>query len=147
MLCKPVIGFCYRFQAESLLVGFLPLLGACLWLAAPATAQTTYSPWLNPTITLPHLTLTSAPTAPPHHPHQCRLGVNSPPQPDLLGGLRQRVQRADRGERVFHLLRVGPLADTEAADHAPLIALLAVIAMAHFGYIPKPIALQSGRIV
>jgi TPR repeat protein len=36
-------------------------------------------------------------------------------QPDLLGGLRQRVQRADRGERVFHLLQVGPLADTEAA--------------------------------
>ena len=29
-------------------MGFLPLLGACLWLAAPATAQTTYSPWLNP---------------------------------------------------------------------------------------------------
>ncbi len=72
-----MIGFCYRFQAESLLVGFLPLLGACLWLAAPATAQTTYSPWLNPTITLPHLTLTSAPTAPPHHPHQCRLGVKT----------------------------------------------------------------------
>ncbi len=36
-------------------------------------------------------------------------------QPDLLGGLRQRIQRADRGERVFHLLQVGPLADTEAA--------------------------------
>ncbi len=36
-------------------------------------------------------------------------------QPDLLGGLRQRVQRAGRGERVFHLLQVGPLADTEAA--------------------------------
>jgi hypothetical protein len=27
------------------------------------------------------------------------------------------------------------------------MALLAVIAMTHFGYIPKPIALQSGRIV
>ncbi len=36
-------------------------------------------------------------------------------QPDLLGGLRQRVQQAGRGERVFHLLQVGPLADTEAA--------------------------------
>jgi cell division septation protein DedD len=36
-------------------------------------------------------------------------------QPGLLGGLRQRVHRADRGERVFHLLQVGPLADTEAA--------------------------------
>ncbi len=41
-----------------------------------------------------------------------RLSVT---QPDLLGGLRQRVQRAGRGERVFHLLQVGPLADTEAA--------------------------------
>ena len=36
-------------------------------------------------------------------------------QPDLLGGLRHRVQQAGRGERVFHLLQVGPLADTEAA--------------------------------
>ena len=36
-------------------------------------------------------------------------------QPDLLGGLRQRIQRAGRGERVLHLLQVGPLADTEAA--------------------------------
>ena len=36
-------------------------------------------------------------------------------QPDLLGGLRYRVQRAERGERVFHLLQVGPLADAEAA--------------------------------
>ena len=36
-------------------------------------------------------------------------------QPDLLGGLRPRVQRAARGERVFHLLHVGPLANTEVA--------------------------------
>jgi cell division septation protein DedD len=36
-------------------------------------------------------------------------------QPDLLGGLKHRVQRADRGERVFHLLQVGPLTDGEAA--------------------------------
>jgi len=32
-------------------------------------------------------------------------------------------------------------------DHAALIALLAVIAMVHFGYIPNPTALKSGRIV
>ncbi len=36
-------------------------------------------------------------------------------QPDLLGGLRPRVQRTDRGGRVFHLLQVGPLANTEVA--------------------------------
>jgi cell division septation protein DedD len=36
-------------------------------------------------------------------------------QRDLLGGLRQRVQRAELGERVFHLLQVGPLAESEAA--------------------------------
>jgi len=36
-------------------------------------------------------------------------------QPDLLGGLRQRVHRAGRGERAFHLLQVGPLANTEEA--------------------------------
>ncbi len=36
-------------------------------------------------------------------------------QPDLLGGLRARVQRADRGERTFHLLQVGPLANIEVA--------------------------------
>ena len=36
-------------------------------------------------------------------------------QPDLLGGLRHSIQRADRSERVFHLLHVGPLADAEAA--------------------------------
>ncbi len=36
-------------------------------------------------------------------------------QRDLLDGLRQRVQRAELGERVFHLLQVGPLAESEAA--------------------------------
>ena len=36
-------------------------------------------------------------------------------QPDLLSGLRPTIQRADRGERVFHLLHVGPLANTEVA--------------------------------
>jgi cell division septation protein DedD len=36
-------------------------------------------------------------------------------QRDLLGGLRQRVQLAELGERVFHLLQVGPLAESEAA--------------------------------
>ena len=36
-------------------------------------------------------------------------------QPDLLGGLRPRVQRTDRGGRVFHLLQAGPLANTEVA--------------------------------
>jgi TPR repeat protein len=36
-------------------------------------------------------------------------------QPDLLGGLRPRVQRADRGGRAFHLLQAGPRANTEGA--------------------------------
>ncbi len=36
-------------------------------------------------------------------------------QPDLLGDLQPRVQRADRGEHVFHLLQAGPLANTEVA--------------------------------
>ena len=36
-------------------------------------------------------------------------------QPDLLDGLRHRIQRADRGARVFHLLQVGPLANIETA--------------------------------
>jgi hypothetical protein len=71
---------------------------------------------------------TPAPAATPPAAFRVQLGAfltaeNAPAvwrrlraaQPDLLGGLRQRVQRADRGERVFHLLRVGPLADTEAA--------------------------------
>ena len=71
---------------------------------------------------------TPAPTATPPAAFRVQLGAfliaeNAPAvwrrlrvvQPDLLGGLRQRVQRADRGERVFHLLQVGPLADTEAA--------------------------------
>ena len=35
--------------------------------------------------------------------------------PVLLGGLRQRVQHADSGSRVLHLLQVGPLIDAEAA--------------------------------
>ncbi len=36
-------------------------------------------------------------------------------QPDLLGNLRSRVQRVDIGERVFHLLWAGPLANSEVA--------------------------------
>ncbi len=71
---------------------------------------------------------TPAPAAAPPAAFRVQLGAfltaeNAPAvwrrlrvaQPDLLGGLRQRVQRADRGERVFHLLQAGPLADTEAA--------------------------------
>ncbi len=38
-------------------------------------------------------------------------------QPDILGGLQHRIRRVDLGERgVFHLLRVGPLADADAAQ-------------------------------
>ncbi len=71
---------------------------------------------------------TPAPAATPPAAFRVQLGAfriaeNAPAlwrrlsvaQPDLLGGLRQRVRRAGRGERVFHLLQVGPLADTEAA--------------------------------
>jgi TPR repeat protein len=71
---------------------------------------------------------TPAPAATPPAAFRVQLGAfltaeNAPAvwrrlrvaQPDLLGGLRQRVQRADHGERVFYLLQVGPLADTEAA--------------------------------
>ncbi len=36
-------------------------------------------------------------------------------QLDLLGGVRHRIQRADNGGRVFHLLQVGPLDGAEAA--------------------------------
>jgi predicted transglutaminase-like cysteine proteinase len=76
----------------------------------------------------PSRVLTPAPTATPAAAFRVQLGAfltaeNAPAvwrrlrvaQSDLLGGLRRRVQRADRGDRVFHLLQVGPLADTEAA--------------------------------
>ncbi len=36
-------------------------------------------------------------------------------QPDLLGSLELRIRRAERGDSVFHLLQVGPLADAKAA--------------------------------
>ena len=71
---------------------------------------------------------TPAPAATPAAAFRVQLGAfliaeNAPAvwqrlrvvQSDLLGSLQQRVQRADRGERVFHLLQVGPLANTEAA--------------------------------
>ncbi len=63
---------------------------------------------------------TPAPAATPPAAFRVQLGAflsaeNAPAvwrrlrvaQPDLLGGLRHRVQRAYRGERVFHLLQVG----------------------------------------
>ncbi len=71
---------------------------------------------------------TPAPAATPPAAFRVQLGAfriaeNAPAvwrrlrvaQPDLLGGLRQSVLRVGRGERVFHLLQVGPLTGTEAA--------------------------------
>ncbi len=70
---------------------------------------------------------TPAPAATPPAAFRVQLGAfriaeNAPAvwrrlrvaQHDLLGGLRQRIHRAGRGERIFHLLQVGPLADSEA---------------------------------
>ena len=79
-------------------------------------------------IPTPAATPTATPAATPLAAFRVQLGAfriaeNAPAlwrrlsmtQPDLLGGLRQRIQRTGRGERVFHLLQVGPLTDTEAA--------------------------------